>query len=60
MENKRILEKLEAKKDSLAETLSNCGDDHEKLMQVGKEMEDLMKEIDEKTERWIELSDKES
>jgi ATP-binding cassette subfamily F protein uup len=55
-----ILENLETKKDSLAVTLSSCGDDHEKLMEVSKEMEELMKEIDAKTERWIELSDKEN
>lgn len=54
------LEKLEAKKEELTKSLSNFGDDHEKLIQAGKEMELLMKELDEKTERWIELSDKDA
>lgn len=54
------LEKLETKKDELAHSLSNFGDDHEKLLKAGKEMEELMKVLDTKTERWIELSDKDS
>lgn len=52
------LEELEIQKDSLTEILSKVGDNHEKLMETGKEMEVLMKELDDKTERWIKLSDK--
>jgi ATP-binding cassette subfamily F protein uup len=54
------LEELEAQKEELAETLSNFGDDHEKLIKVGKEMELLMQELDDKTNRWIELSEKDT
>ena len=53
------LEELESKKEALALSLSTFGDDHEKLMKASSEMEKLMAEIDAKTERWIELSDKE-
>ncbi len=55
-----ILEDLEAKKEALALSLGEFGDDHEKLMKIGQEMEALMKEIDTKTNRWIELSEKET
>jgi len=55
-----ILEDLEAKKEALAISLGEFGDDHEKLMKLGVEMETLMKEIDTKTNRWIELSEKDA
>jgi len=54
-----ILEKLDLKKDELTKSLAEFGDDHEKLIKAGKEMEDLIKHIDLKTDRWIELSEKE-
>jgi ATP-binding cassette subfamily F protein uup len=54
------LEKLEEEKNNLASTLETLGDDHETLIKTGREIEDLIKKLDVKTDRWIELSDKDS
>lgn len=53
------LEELESEKGQLSEALSHCGDDHEKLMKLGKQLEVVMNELDTKTDRWVELSEKE-
>ena len=52
------LEGLEDSKEKLTLQLNECGDDHEKLLKVGKELEDLINELDAKTERWMELTEK--
>jgi len=53
------LEELESEKGQLSEALSQCGDDHEKLMKLGKQLEVVMNELDTKTDRWVELSERE-
>jgi len=54
------LENLELQKDELTEALNNAGSDHEKLSTLGKSMKETIHLIDEKTERWMELSEKDS
>ena len=46
---------LEAKKDALAEKLSQTSSNDE-LMQVSEDLDAIVKEIDTKTERWMELA----
>jgi len=53
------LEALETKKDELTEALNKAGSDHTKLQELGKQIEDTIVSIDLKTDRWIELSEKE-
>ena len=54
------LEKLETKKDEFTESLNLAGDNHEELMKLGKYLEETIQSIDKKTDRWIELSEKEA
>jgi len=53
------LENLEQKKEELTTELNNAGSDHEKLSTLGKAIKETILSIDEKTERWMELSEKE-
>ncbi len=50
------IEKLENRKGELEQLISK-ENDHEKLTEFSEEMADLLKKIDHKTERWIELSE---
>ncbi len=51
------IEQLEARKIELTEVLSNPSSATEALIQAGKELSQLVEELDQKTERWIELSE---
>jgi len=50
------IEKLELKQTELIQILSSTDSNSNELMRVGKELAKITKELDEKTERWIELS----
>ena len=51
------LEQLELKKTELETKLAETMSDHEELMNLTKEFGDVSKELDLKTDRWIELSE---
>ena len=51
------IEQLEARKIELTEVLSNPSSATEALIQAGKELSQLVEELDQKTGRWIELSE---
>ena len=51
------LETLEVKKEELASLLNNNISDHEELMKTTKELGDVTTELDEKTDRWLALSE---
>lgn len=51
------LEKLENQKTSLTEKLSSSEASGEELNEIGKELGFIVIEIDEKTNRWLELAD---
>ena len=53
------LENLEQTKAALTESLNAVGSDHEKLVELGNAMKETIHSIDQKTERWMELSEKE-
>jgi len=53
------LEDLEQTKAMLTESLNAVGSDHEKLVELGNAMKETIHSIDQKTERWMELSEKE-
>jgi ATP-binding cassette subfamily F protein uup len=54
------LEILEQNKAALTLSLNESGSNHEKLMELGNSMKETLQSIDHKTERWMELSEKES
>jgi ATP-binding cassette subfamily F protein uup len=54
------LEALEQQKDELTAKLNNAGSDHEKLSTLGKAIKETILSIDLKTERWMELSEKDA
>jgi hypothetical protein len=63
-EDKRVLDlitrqlpELEGRKAALAEKLNKGSNNHEELMQWSREVEELNNEIDEKSMRWLELSE---
>ncbi len=51
----KSIEQLEAKKEALAEKLSNSNDNAE-LMAISAELEEVVKTVDAHTERWMELA----
>jgi ATP-binding cassette subfamily F protein uup len=51
------IEALEKKKSALAEQFTTGSTDHNQLQQWSKEMKTISDEIDEKTLRWLELSE---
>jgi ABC transport system ATP-binding/permease protein len=51
------LPELEVRKAALAEKLNKGSNNHEELMQWSREVEELNNEIDEKSMRWLELSE---
>lgn len=51
------LEELEQKKESLTAKLNQGTNDHQQLIQWSAEIELIIKQIDEKTMRWLELSE---
>ena len=51
------LETLEVKKEELANLLNDNISDHEELMKTTKELGDITNELDEKTDRWLTLSE---
>lgn len=51
------IESLEKKKTEITELLTNGSADHKQLQKWGEEIESLSRSIDEKTLRWIELSE---
>ena len=53
----RDLETLETKKGKLADLLNQNMADHEELMKTTKELGDITVELDEKTDRWLALSE---
>lgn len=53
------LEDLEQLKAELTESLNASGSNHEKLVELGNTMKETIQVIDQKTERWMELSEKE-
>ena len=52
------IEKFENKKKELEELLITLAEDYEQLIAKQLEIEQVQKKIDEKTERWMELSEK--
>ena len=54
------LEDLEQSKAALTESLNETGSNHEKLVELGNELKEIIQSIDQKTERWMELSEKEN
>jgi len=52
-----ILEKLEEEKEELTAILSNPDADNDELMKAGQRLSAVVEEIDEKTNRWLELSE---
>lgn len=50
------IEKLESRKTELEELIQNA-EDHEKLLEYSEEMGRVVEAIDQKTERWLELSE---
>ena len=53
------LENLEQTKTALTESLNAAGSNHEKLVELGNSMKETIQVIDQKTERWMDLSEKE-
>ena len=51
------LEKLELKKEELDRQLRETISDHEKLVEFTTELDQVVKAIDYKTDRWLELSE---
>ncbi len=51
------IEKLEAKKEELTRILSSADSSNEMIMKAGEELAKLVSELDEKTNRWLELAD---
>ncbi len=51
------LEKLEIEKNQLAESLTDITQGHDKLSVQGEKLEELIVKIEEKTSRWLELSE---
>ena len=51
------LETLEMKKEQLADLLNQNTQDHEGLMRATKELGDVTTELDDKTDRWLTLSE---
>lgn len=51
------IEKLEAKKQQVTQKLNQGSDDHEELTALAKEIAALNKQIEEKSDRWIVLSE---
>lgn len=54
------IEELEQKKKVIVDKLGQGSEDHEDLIQWGIDIQKLDKEIDSKTERWMELGEKAS
>ena len=54
------LEDLEQSKAALTESLNETGSNHEKLVELGNALKEIIQSIDQKTERWMELSEKEN
>jgi ATP-binding cassette subfamily F protein uup len=52
-----ILEKLEEEKEELTAVLSDSEADNDALMKAGERLSVVVTEIDEKTNRWLELSE---
>ena len=52
------IQKLEAKKVELTETLSDAATDAEKLLETSEAIAKLIDELDEKELRWLELSER--
>ncbi len=51
------LSHLETEKDELTKKLSSGGGSHTELVEWANRMEVILKEIDEKSLRWLELSE---
>ena len=51
--------KLEAKKAELVESMGKTGVDHHRIMELSLELEKTGKRLDEITDRWLVLSEKE-
>lgn len=51
------LEKLEDEKSKLAEQLNDSTLDGEKIMEISNRFAEVVKQLDEKTDRWLELSE---
>lgn len=52
-----ILEKLEEEKEELTAVLSDPNADNDQLMKAGERLSTIVAEIDEKTNRWLELAE---
>jgi ATP-binding cassette subfamily F protein uup len=51
------IEKLEKRKEELETEMNSGIEDHEKLMKVSDELGEVVKELTEKEDRWLELSE---
>jgi ATP-binding cassette subfamily F protein uup len=51
------IEELEAEKNALVEKLNGRITDHEELTKLSKKIEEITQQIDEKSTRWLELSE---
>jgi len=52
------IDKLEKQKAELAAKLIDAGSDHIKLQEISNQISNLTKEIEQKTERWLELGER--
>lgn len=52
------IEELERKKEELSEQISTSATDHESIANLSEELGEIMQQIDEKTNRWMELAEK--
>lgn len=53
-----LIEKLETEKKKLTSQLNEVGSDHLKLQGISKQIQTLSDELDKKTERWMELEER--
>ena len=56
-ELEKLIPQLEARKQALLEKMNSGGIDHEELQNISKEFSQLELEINNKTDRWLELSE---
>ena len=52
------IDRLESSKSEKTQALQSAGSDNDLLLTLGAELELIMKQLDEKTERWMALSEK--
>ncbi|HZY78900.1 MAG TPA: ABC-F family ATP-binding cassette domain-containing protein [Cyclobacteriaceae bacterium] len=56
-EIQKEIERLESEKKSITEKLNDASLSHQQLSELGRRIEEITKELDEKTNRWLELDE---